>query len=149
MRVDPFDLSTWYHLDRHAKVDGGPVTREELAAKLCDSDVELHRALMERDRRERQLAVADKDRIRSNDILDALINTRITREDRAGKPGEPVLSVTDTASSDAAVAFAKSVSKWQAAGVLLQTAQAKVDAISKEVERNLDALVADCRDPRP
>jgi hypothetical protein len=115
------------------------MTREELAAKFCDSTAELHRALNKLRECERLKSASEKHRARSNEVFDALIMTKVAREEHPSIPGP---AVTERASADAAVLFAQSVFRLREASILFETAQARVDVLTKEVEEDLETLIS-------
>lgn len=135
MRVDPFDLSTWYHPDRTTEDPGKPMTRKELAAKLCESTVALQRAQSALKGAQRAAEEAELEQRRLGIQVNGLIATQASKPSDAG----------EKASSDAAIAFADAIAKRRDSEVALIRARASAECLAEEVKGRLEMLIASGR----
>jgi hypothetical protein len=135
MRVDPFDLSTWYHPGRAKPAPGGHMTREELATRFWRVSSSFQRA--QASLKSRQKAVERS--AEEKDHLNARLGNLISAQ-----PAEP--SDADAkAASETAIAFADAVARWRDSEVALRVAEAEAKTLFDEANSALEMLIASGR----
>lgn len=127
MAPDPFDLSTWYHVESK----GEPMTREELAEKFCESSVALEKAKRRLKACEQLATQREIEKNRHVATLQKMIQNLTNDPDEASKRAAPL----------EAIKFAESVAEWKASQVRLRAAEAEAAALETEVTDAGNALV--------